>query len=190
MTFDELRTNCLDCHACDLRATCTQVVFGVGNPQAEILFIGEAPGKNEDEEGEPFVGRSGKLLDVYLDAIGLSRKKNIYITNICKCRPPENRDPLPAEWDACLPHLRAQFKMIQPKIVVCLGRIAAQRIIRPDYSVTKEHGQWMEKQGIFYTGTFHPAALLRSPGNKPAAFEDFAAIREKAKEICTHTYPQ
>lgn len=188
MTFEELKTECLSCHACGLRSTCKQVVFGYGNPQAEILFIGEAPGKSEDEEGRPFVGRSGKLLDIFLDAVGLSREKNIYITNICKCRPPENRDPLPEEWEACLPHLRNQFRVMQPKIVVCLGRIAAQRMIRPDFAVTKEHGQWTEKQGVFYTATFHPAALLRNPNNKPIAFEDFAAIREKAKEICEHTY--
>ena len=102
--------------------------------------------------------------------------------------PPENRDPLPNEWDACIPYLREQFRLIKPKIVVCLGRIAAQRIIRPDYSVMKEHGQWVEKNGVYFTATLHPAALLRSPGNKPLSFADYVAIREKIEAVCTHTY--
>ena len=105
-----------------------------------------------------------------------------------ECRPPENRDPLPNEWDACIPYLREQFRLIKPKIVVCLGRIAAQRIIRPDYSVMKEHGQLVEKNGVYFTATLHPAALLRSPGNKPLSFADYVAIREKIEAVCTHTY--
>lgn len=188
MDFEQLKQTCLACEKCDLCHTRTQVVFGEGNPEAEVLFIGEAPGKNEDEQGLPFVGRSGQLLDQYLKAIHLDRKKNIFITNIVKCRPPENRDPLPNEWDSCMPYLRTQFKMIQPKIVVCLGRIAAQRIIRPDFSVMKEHGQWTEKNGVFFTATLHPAALLRNPNNKPLSYADYVAIREKIEEVCTHTY--
>lgn len=188
MNFSEIKPACLACEKCDLCKTRTQVVFGSGNPEAEVLFIGEAPGKNEDEQGLPFVGRSGQLLDQYLAAIHLNRKENIFITNIVKCRPPENRDPLPNEWAACLPWLREQFACMNPKIVVCLGRIAAQRIIRPDFSVMKEHGQWTEKSGTFFTATLHPAALLRNPNNKPLAFDDFAAIRAKIEEVCTHTY--
>ena len=168
MDFEQLKQTCLVCEKCDLCCTRTHVVFGTGNPNAEVLFIGEAPGRNEDEQGLPFVGRSGQLLDQYLKAIHL--------------------DPLPNEWDACIPYLREQFRLIKPKIVVCLGRIAAQRIIRPDYSVMKEHGQWVEKNGVYFTATLHPAALLRSPGNKPLSFADYVAIREKIEAVCTHTY--
>ena len=167
MDFEQLKQTCLVCEKCDLCCTRTHVVFGTGNPNAEVLFIGEAPGRNEDEQ---------------------DREKNVFITNIVKCRPPENRDPLPNEWDACIPYLREQFRLIKPKIVVCLGRIAAQRIIRPDYSVMKEHGQWVEKNGVYFTATLHPAALLRSPGNKPLSFADYVAIREKIEAVCTHTY--
>ncbi|MDL2293997.1 uracil-DNA glycosylase [Ruminococcaceae bacterium OttesenSCG-928-D13] len=186
--WEQLRQECLACTNCKLSATRTQVVFGTGNPTAEVMFVGEGPGRQEDEQGLPFVGRSGKLLDVYLDTIGLSREKNIFIANIVKCRPPENRDPLPEEREACLPWLRQQFKVIRPKIIVCLGRIASQVMIRPDFSVTREHGQWTEKNGVWFTGTLHPAALLRNPKQKPMAFEDFAALRQKIEEICDHTY--
>mgnify|MGYP003220857076 FL=1 len=188
MDFETLKQTCLDCRKCDLCKTRTQVVFGSGNPQAEVLFIGEAPGRNEDEQGLPFVGRSGKLLDQYLTAVDLSREKNVFIANIVKCRPPENRDPLPEEWDACLPWLREQFRIIRPKIVVCLGRIAAQRLIRPDLSVTREHGVFEEKNGVWFMATLHPAALLRNPSQKPLAFGDFVALREKIHEVCDHTY--
>ena len=134
------------------------------------------------------MGRSGQLLDKYLFAIDLDRTKNCYIANIVKCRPPQNRDPQPAESEACMPWLREQFRLLKPKIVVCLGRIAAQRIIRKDFSVTKEHGQLYEKGGILFMGTFHPAALLRSPQNKPAAFADFTALRDNIETVCKHTY--
>jgi DNA polymerase len=183
MTFEALQQTCTQCEKCDLCRTRTHVVFGSGNPNAKILFIGEAPGRNEDEQGLPFVGRSGQLLDQYLHAIHLDRTKDIYITNIVKCRPPENRDPQPSEWEACIPYLREQFRLMQPKIVVCLGRVAAQRIIRPDFSVMKEHGQWTEKSGTFFTATLHPAALLRNPNNKPLAYADFVAIREKLEQV-------
>lgn len=188
MDFEELRQTCLQCHKCALCETRTHVVFGTGNPNAEVLFIGEGPGQNEDLQGLPFVGRSGQLLDQYLHTIHLSREKNIFITNIVKCRPPQNRDPLPEERDTCIAYLREQFKLIQPKIVVCLGRIAAQQIIRPDFSVTKEHGTWTVKNGVYFTATLHPAALLRNPNNKPLAFEDYRSLRSKIQEICTHTY--
>ena len=188
MEFEQLKQTCLACQKCGLCETRTNVVFGMGNPQAEVLVIGEAPGRSEDEQGLPFVGRSGQLLDQYLRAIHLSRDKNVFITNIVKCRPPENRDPLPNEWDACIPYLREQFRVIRPKIVLCLGRIAAQRLIRPDFSVTREHGQWVEKDGVFFTATLHPAALLRNPSNKPLSYADFVAVREKIEQICTHTY--
>ena len=188
MTLDELKTHCLSCTECELCKARTQVVFGVGNPAADILLIGEGPGENEDLQGQPFVGRSGKLLDQFLESIDLSREKNVYIANMVKCRPPKNRDPKPEEQEACLHWLREQFKIIRPRLVICVGRIAAQRMIRKDFSVTKEHGQLYEKGGILFMGTFHPAALLRSPQNKPAAFADFTALRDNIETVCKHTY--
>ena len=188
MDFNTLQATCLSCQKCGLCQTRTHVVFGMGSPNAEVMFIGEAPGRTEDEQGLPFVGRSGQLLDKYLFAIDLDRTKNCYIANIVKCRPPQNRDPQPAESEACMPWLREQFRLLKPKIVVCLGRIAAQRMIRKDFSVTKEHGQLYEKGGILFMGTFHPAALLRSPQNKPAAFADFTALRDNIETVCKHTY--
>ena len=188
MEFEQLKQECLACRKCGLCETRTNVVFGTGPKTAEVMLIGEGPGKNEDEQGLPFVGRSGKLLDQYLTAVDLARDKNVFIANIFKCRPPENRNPLPEEWDACLPWLREQFRIIRPKIVVCLGRIAAQRLIRPDISVTKEHGRFEEKNGVWFMATLHPAALLRNPSQKPMAFGDFVALREKINEVCDHTY--
>lgn len=187
-TLDELRAECLGCSRCELAKTRTNVVFGVGNPQSDVLFIGEGPGENEDLQGEPFVGRGGQLLDKMLDAVDLSRRENIYIANIVKCRPPRNRDPLPEEQECCIDWLRAQTRLIRPKIIVCLGRISAIKLIKPDFKVTKEHGMWFEKGGIQFMGTFHPAALLRNPNNKPAAMEDFFGLRDKINEICPETY--
>ena len=186
-TWEALEHDCKNCRECSLWETRTNVVFGVGNQNAEVLFIGEGPGANEDAQGVPFVGRAGHLLDDMLEIIGLKRD-DVYIANIVKCRPPQNRDPLPAESEACMPWLREQFRLLKPKIVVCLGRIAAQRMIRKDFSVTKEHGQLYEKGGILFMGTFHPAALLRSPQNKPAAFADFTALRDNIETVCKHTY--
>lgn len=186
--FSELETKCKTCEKCRLCETRINVVFGVGVPNAEVMFIGEGPGQNEDEQGEPFVGRGGQLLDKMLTAVDLDRKKNIYIANIVKCRPPKNRDPLPDEQAACIDWLRNQFAIIRPKIIVCLGRIAAAKIIKPDIKITKEHGIFFEKNGILMMATLHPAALLRNPKNKPAAFEDYLKLQEKIKEICDHTY--
>ena len=188
MDWNELTTQCLACARCPLHETRTHVVFGQGVPDAEVLFVGEGPGQNEDEQGLPFVGRSGQLLDKYLFAIDLDRSKNCYIANIVKCRPPKNRDPLPAESEACMPWLREQFRLLRPKIVVCLGRVAAQRMIRSDFSVTRAHGEFIEKGGIYFMATYHPAALLRSPQNKPDAFGDFLALRAQIERVCTHTY--
>ena len=187
-SLEELRCEVLNCQRCELAKTRTNVVFGVGNPQAEVLFVGEGPGENEDLQGEPFVGRGGQLLDKMLAVIDLSREKNIYIANMVKCRPPKNRDPLPAEQDCCIDYLRNQVALIRPKIIVCLGRISACRIIEPGFKVTKQLGEWFSRNGVFMMGTFHPAALLRSPVNKPAAFDDFLKLRDKIHEICTHTY--
>lgn len=182
-----LEQQCKNCRACALCETSNNVVFGVGNEQAEVLFIGEGPGENEDLQGQPFVGRGGQLLDKMLEAVGLSRKYNIYIANMVKCRPPKNRDPLPEEQAACAGWLARQIEILQPKIVVCLGRIAAFHFISPDFKVTKQHGQFFEKDGRLYMGMFHPAAILRNPNQKPEAFADFVALRDKIKEICTHT---
>lgn len=185
--WNDLKNQCMDCRACGLCETRHNVVFGVGNPQAEILFIGEGPGENEDLQGEPFVGRAGKLLDVMLEAVGFSRKQNIYIANMVKCRPPQNRDPLPEEQQACAHWLAEQIRLMSPKIVVCLGRIAAFHFISPDFKVTRQHGQFIEKDGVLYMGMFHPAAILRNPNQKPVAFEDFVKLRDKVLEICTRT---
>ena len=185
--WEQLRQRCLACRACSLAQERTQVVFGVGDPAAEVLLVGEAPGANEDKQGEPFVGRAGKLLDDMLQMIGLSRER-IYITNSVKCRPPQNRDPLPEEQEACSAWLDSQIALMRPKIIVCVGRISAQRYISKDFRVTKEHGLFYDRNGILYMGTFHPAALLRNPNQKPAAFEDFIALRDKINEICDHTY--
>ena len=188
LNWNELEAQCLSCQKCALADKRTNVVFGVGPRDAEVMFIGEGPGENEDLQGEPFVGRGGKLLDDMLELIDLDRKKNVYIANIVKCRPPQNRDPLPAESEACMPWLREQFRLLHPKIVVCLGRVAAQRMIRQDFSVTREHGQIIEKGGILFMGTFHPAALLRQPQNKPEAFADFTVLRDTIAAVCEHTY--
>ncbi len=191
-TWEELEHDCLLCEKCELRKDRTQVVFGVGNRNAKVLFIGEGPGEQEDLQGKPFVGRSGQYLDKQLAAVGLSRDKDIYIANIVKCRPPKNRDPLPEEQDACINWLRAQTSFLRPKIIVCLGRIAAMKIIRPDFKITKEHGVFYEKGGILMMATLHPAALLRNPASKPSAFEDYLRLREKMEElglVAPETFP-
>ena len=178
-----LREKCLACTRCPLAATRQKVVFGVGPEDAKILFVGEGPGANEDAKGEPFVGAAGNLLDRMLDAVGLSREKNVYIANIVKCRPPQNRDPLQEEQEACMDWLRNQTALLRPKIIVCLGRIAAMRIIKPDFKITREHGQFFKKGNIYMTATLHPAALLRNPAQKPAAFDDFLKLRDKIDEL-------
>lgn len=182
-TWEALQKNCMDCRKCSLRETRHNVVFGVGNPKAKVMFVGEGPGENEDLQGEPFVGRGGQLLDKYLAAVDLDRKTNIYIANIVKCRPPKNRDPLPEEQEACIGWLRNQFALLRPKILVCLGRVAGMKIIKPDLKITREHGIFFEKGGILMMATLHPAALLRNPNQKPAAFEDFLKLREKIDEL-------
>ena len=193
MDWKTLEETCRGCTACPLAATRKNVVFGVGNPAAEVLFVGEGPGANEDEQGEPFVGRAGQLLDKMLAAVGLSRQHNIYIANMVKCRPPQNRDPLPEEQDACLHWLKAQTALLRPQRLVCLGRVAACRLIAPDFKVTRQHGEFFEKKGMLLMGTLHPAALLRTPSQKPDAFEDFLKLREKIGEVCERTelvYPE
>ncbi len=178
----QLQARCAACTACELCQTRTKCVFGTGNPEADVLFVGEAPGEQEDISGIPFVGRAGQLLDKFLYAVDIERK-DIYIANILKCRPPKNRDPLPAEEDACIGYLREQVKLIRPKIIVCLGRIAAMRLIKEDFKITKEHGTWFEKGNYLMTAVYHPAALLRDPRKKEDMLEDMKAIKAKLDEM-------
>lgn len=174
----ELKQEISICRRCSLCQTRTNTVMGRGGEEAEILFIGEAPGADEDREGLPFVGAAGQLLNQYLDFIGLE-EEDYYIANILKCRPPHNRDPLPEEEEACMPYLRRQVQILTPRILVCLGRIAAQRIISPDFRITRDHGKWFERGGTRIMATFHPSALLRDPSKKEAALTDFKMIAEE-----------
>ena len=184
--WEALRDRCLNCRACGLCETRTNVVFGVGDPAAEILFVGEAPGEREDALGEPFVGKAGALLDDMLAMIGLDRSR-IYITNSIKCRPPQNRDPLNTEKEACAPFLQRQLELMQPKIIVCLGRISAMEMIKPDFRITQEHGQFFEKNGVLMTALYHPAALLRDTDKKPDTFVDLKRLQAKIRQVCTRT---
>ena len=179
--WNGLEQTCLNCTKCGLCQTRHNVVFGVGPRDADVMFIGEGPGEQEDLQGEPFVGAAGKLLDDMLSIIDLSRE-NCYIANIVKCRPPHNRDPLETEQDACIDYLRNQVALIRPKIIVCLGRIAAMRIIKPDFRITREHGAWTEKNGVWMTAIYHPSALLRDLTKRPETFDDLLSLREKIKE--------
>ena len=172
-SWNELYEACMSCRNCPLCETRHNVVFGEGAQNAEVMFIGEGPGEQEDLTGRPFVGRGGKFLDEMLAMIELDRSK-IFIGNMVKCRPPGNRDPLAAEQEACIGYLRNQVALIRPKIIVCLGRIAAMKLIKEDFKITREHGQWFEKAGVQMTALYHPAALLRDPRKRP--------------EICDHTY--
>ena len=179
----ELQQRCSECQKCGLCAGRHNVVFGVGDPCADIMFIGEGPGEQEDLKGEPFVGKAGQLLDKYLTAVDLDRRSNVYIANIVKCRPPQNRDPLPEEQDACIVWLREQFSIIRPKLVICLGRIAASKIIKPDIRITRERGKVFRKGGVLMMPVLHPAALLRNPADKAPTLEDFLKIQELLSDI-------
>ena len=185
--LDELKRSCLGCNRCGLCETRTQVVFGVGPEHTGVMFVGEGPGEQEDLRGEPFVGPAGRLLDEMLSIIDLGRH-NCYIANIVKCRPPHNRDPLQTEQDACIGWLRQQVKLIKPKIIICLGRIAAMKLIREDYRITRDHGRWEEKGGIQFTAIYHPSALLRDVSKRPETFSDLLSIREKVRELCPEIY--
>ena len=175
-SWEILRSECENCKACELHTTRTNCVFGTGNINADLLFVGEAPGDNEDKTGIPFVGRAGQLLDQYLYAVDIPRE-SVYIANILKCRPPKNRDPLLEEEEACIDYLREQVRIIQPKIIVCLGRIAAMKLIKPDYKITKEHGTWVRKGNFLMTAVYHPAALLRDPRKNEEMLLDMKNIK-------------
>ena len=179
-SWEKLKYECAQCRGCGLCNGRHNLVFGVGNEKADIMFIGEGPGEQEDLQGIPFVGPAGKLLDSMLEMIDLDRTK-VYIANVVKCRPPHNRDPLNDEKDACRMWLERQIRLVEPKIIVCLGRIAAMEIIKPDFRITKEHGQWFEKDGIMYTATYHPSALLRDESKRPEAFMDLREIRKEIR---------
>ena len=181
--MDLLRQKALGCTACQLCEGRHNVVFGVGREDAEVMFIGEGPGENEDLQGEPFVGPAGKLLDDMLSILDLDRRENCYIANIVKCRPPRNRDPLETEQEACIGYLRNQVALIKPKIIVCLGRIAAKKLIDPDFRITRQHGQWFKRGDFWMMATFHPSALLRDVSKRPEAFDDLMALRAKMKEL-------
>lgn len=178
-----LKSVCYGCTKCGLCETRHNVVFGIGCEDADVLFVGEGPGEQEDLTGEPFVGPAGKLLDDMLSIIDLDRTTNCYIANIVKCRPPRNRDPLETEQDACIGYLRNQVALIKPKVIVCLGRIAAKRLIDSNYRITRQHGQWIERNGIWMTAIYHPSALLRDERKRPETFDDLLSIRKKLKEL-------
>lgn len=177
-----VRSACESCQRCSLGTTRTNLVFGTGSPDACLMFVGEAPGEREDATGIPFVGAAGQLLDRYLFAVGIPRD-DVYIANILKCRPPRNRDPEESEQEACIGYLREQFRLIQPKVLVCLGRIAAMKLIKPDFRITREHGKWFYKGGVWMTAVYHPSALLRDNTKREDMLRDMWAIRQKLQEL-------
>lgn len=181
MGWDALEKSCKNCTRCGLCETRTNVVFGVGPRTADVMFVGEGPGQQEDIQGQPFVGAAGHLLDDMLSIIDLSRD-NCYIANIVKCRPPNNRDPLETEQDACIGYLRNQVALIRPKIIVCLGRVAAKRLIDPEFRITRQHGTWVQKGDVWMTAIYHPSALLRDVSKRPETFDDLLSLRDKITE--------
>lgn len=181
-SWQELEKQCMGCKGCGLWETRNHVVFGVGNRNADLMFVGEGPGEQEDLKGEPFVGPAGQLLDDMLSIIDIDRSK-CYIANIVKCRPPRNRDPLEQEQEACMDYLRNQIALVQPKVIVCLGRIAAMRLIDPNYRITREHGRWVQRGDFFLSAIYHPSALLRDPSKRPETFEDLLSIRAKLEQL-------
>lgn len=177
-----LREDVKNCTKCELCKTRTNTVFGEGNLAARIMFIGEGPGRDEDEQGRPFVGRAGQLLDNMIASIGFSRS-DVFIANILKCRPPGNRDPLPHEAVACIGYLRAQVAIIKPKILVCLGRISSGHILGREVHISRDRGVWHESKGFYIMPTYHPAALLRNERLKKESYADLLAIKAKYKEL-------
>lgn len=185
--WNALRDSCMNCRSCGLWETRHNVVFGVGNPASPVMLVGEGPGEQEDLKGEPFVGPAGKLLDDMLELIDLDRSK-IYITNMVKCRPPRNRDPQALEQEACRIYLAEQMRLIDPKIVICLGRIAAMSLIKEDFRITREHGKWFDVDGRLYMAIYHPSALLRDVSKRPETFVDLREIRAEIRRVCPEVY--
>lgn len=177
-TYDELKNFVDSCSRCPLARTRGKSVMGKGNLKSPVLFIAEAPGSNEDRDGIPFTGPSGRVFDELLSHIGMSREE-IYLTNVVKCHPPGNRDPRPEEQEACIPYLKYETLLLKPKGIVCLGRIAAQRIISPDYRITREHGTFLHRKETWLTAVYHPSAILRDPAKMEETKIDFEKIREK-----------
>ncbi len=177
-TLDEIRRDIGDCKRCKLCESRTNIVFGSGNPKAELVFVGEAPGQDEDQQGVPFVGPAGQLLTKMIEAMGFGRDQ-VYICNVAKCRPPKNRNPEPDEITACEPFLVAQLRTLQPKVIVALGKFAAQTLLRDSTPITRLRGQWREYEGVPLMPTFHPAYLLRSPNEKRAAWLDLQDVMKR-----------
>lgn len=177
-TLDEIRRELGDCKRCKLCNGRTQIVYGSGNPRAELVFVGEGPGEEEDKQGVPFVGAAGQLLTKMIEAMKFSRD-TVYICNVVKCRPPGNRNPEPEEIQACEPFLRAQLRVIKPKVIVALGKFAAQTLLRDDTTITRLRGQWRKYEGIDLMPTFHPAYLLRSPEEKKKAWMDLQEVMKR-----------
>jgi DNA polymerase len=180
--LSDLKIKCEACTGCPLHKSRTNCVFGKGNPDSKIMLVGEAPGENEDLQGLPFVGKAGMLLDRFLLAAGIDKDK-VYIANILKCRPPNNRDPNPDEEAVCMEYLREQVRIIKPKIIVCLGKIAAQMLIDPEYRIMKQHGTWVTKGSFRITAVFHPALLLRDPSHNEAMLRDLVAIKNEIEKV-------
>ena len=180
-SLEALRAAIGDCRRCKLASGRTNLVFGVGNPRANVMFVGEGPGRDEDLRGEPFVGRAGQLLtDIITKGMKLKRE-DVYIANVVKCRPPNNRDPEPDEVEACEPFLKKQVDLVHPKVIVALGRFAVQCLLRSKQPITRLRGQWHEYEGIRLMPTFHPAYLLRNPGDKKLVWEDIQKVIEALK---------
>ena len=181
--LESLKIRALECRECELCKYRTNVVFGEGYPFADIMFIGEGPGYHEDIQGRPFVGRAGKLLDNILSVCGFSREDSAYIANIVKCRPPDNRDPLPLERESCLPYLFKQIEYIKPKIIILLGSVALKALVDPHAKITLIRGTWIEWEGHHLMPVYHPAALLRNQSLKREAWEDFKKLVHKYREL-------
>lgn len=185
-TLEELKKITHSCRKCRLCTGRTNVVFGQGNPNANIMFIGEGPGREEDIKGEAFVGAAGQLLTKAIEAIGLKREE-VFIANIVKCRPPNNRNPKEDEIEACIPYLRWQVKLINPKIIVCLGSISARNIIDKNLKITRQRGRWIDKKGYKILPIFHPAALLRDESKKRPFWKDFKELKKMHEDINKNT---
>lgn len=181
--WEELEEVVKQCRKCRLCETRKNVVFGVGNREADIMFIGEGPGADEDAQGEPFVGKAGKLMNMAFDMLGIKREE-VYIANIVKCRPPNNRNPQDDETENCLDYLRNQVILVKPKIIVLLGSVALKNVLGKEYGITASRGKWLERKGILYMPTWHPAALLRDENKKIDFIKDLKQVIKRYNEIC------
>lgn len=179
----ELYNECMNCSKCRLSGSKSRVVFGEGNMKARLMFVGEAPGADEDATGRPFVGKAGQLLTTGLEALNLYRDKDYYICNVCKCRPEHNRTPQDDEAELCLPYLRNQTALIRPRIIICLGAVSMKFLINKDWRITRDRGKWVNKNGFYLMATFHPAALFRDESKKILFWQDLKIIRKKYDEI-------